>query len=95
MMLCVDGKEPVTLPAYRREVFDVSGAGDTVLAVLAAVIASGHDWIKAASLANLAASLVVARRGAAAATPGELLGAIAELSGQVAFQQNQALGQTA
>ncbi len=87
MMLCVDGKEPVTLPAYRREVFDVSGAGDTVLAVLAAVIASGHDWIKAASLANLAASLVVARRGTAVVTPGELLGAIAELSGQDAFNK--------
>lgn len=82
MILCQGDAPPATFPAYRREVFDVSGAGDTVLAVLGAVLGSGHDLKKAASLANLAASLVVARRGTAVVSPGELLGAISELAGQ-------------
>jgi D-beta-D-heptose 7-phosphate kinase/D-beta-D-heptose 1-phosphate adenosyltransferase len=82
MILCEGNTPPVTFAAYRREVFDVSGAGDTVLAVLGAVLGSGHDLKKAASLANLAASLVVARRGTAVVSPGELLVAISELAGQ-------------
>ncbi|HQL47503.1 MAG TPA: PfkB family carbohydrate kinase, partial [Holophaga sp.] len=56
------------------EVFDVSGAGDTVVAVCAAAIAAGADWKDAAMLANAAAGLVVGKMGTATVTPAELLG---------------------
>jgi len=95
MVLCEGATPPLSLPAYRREVFDVSGAGDTVLAVLGAVMATGHDLKQAASLANLAASLVVARRGTAVVTPGELLIAIAELTGQDSNSKIMTLDQMA
>ncbi len=55
------------------EVFDVSGAGDTVIATLAATLANGADIIKAASLANIAGSIVVAKVGTAPIRRDELL----------------------
>ncbi len=61
------------LPAAAREVFDVSGAGDTVVAVFGAGLAAGLDPVEAASLANIAAGVVVGKRGTAVATPEELL----------------------
>lgn len=60
-------------PAQAREVFDVSGAGDTVIAMLAAALAGGIDRAAAMSLANIAASVVVAKSGTAIATPGEII----------------------
>lgn len=60
------------LPAESREVFDVTGAGDTVIAVFAAAMAAGQPLAGAARLANLAAGLVVRRIGAATVTPMEL-----------------------
>ena len=60
------------LPAHAREVYDVTGAGDTVIALLGAVLAAGLDMGEATSLANLAASLVVAKVGTASVTIGEL-----------------------
>lgn len=72
-MLLVQGSdEPLFLPTRAREVFDVTGAGDTVVAVLAAALASGEELQAAAALANLAASLVVRKIGVASVTPGEL-----------------------
>lgn len=60
------------LPAVAREVSDVTGAGDTVIAVLALALASGATLLDAARLANIAAGLVVARFGPASVTPAEL-----------------------
>ena len=51
------------IKAQAKEVFDVSGAGDTVIATLSACIAAGADWLKAAELANIAAGIVVGKVG--------------------------------
>lgn len=61
------------LPAEAREVFDVSGAGDTVVATLAAALAAGASLTDAAELANVAAGIVVGKVGTAAVTTHELV----------------------
>ncbi|NMM45244.1 D-glycero-beta-D-manno-heptose-7-phosphate kinase [Rhodospirillaceae bacterium KN72] len=69
-----DGAEQVDhLPARAREVFDVAGAGDTVVATLAAGFAAGLSALDAAALANRAAGIVVAKTGTAVAYPSEIL----------------------
>jgi D-beta-D-heptose 7-phosphate kinase/D-beta-D-heptose 1-phosphate adenosyltransferase len=65
--------DPVHLPAQAREVFDVSGAGDTVVATVAAALAAGASLVEAAALANVAASIVVGKVGTAAVHAEELL----------------------
>lgn len=60
------------LRAEAREVFDVSGAGDTVTATLATAISCGQSWPRAAFLANLAAGIAVGKIGTAPTTIGEL-----------------------
>ena len=72
------GASPVeeALPALAREVADVTGAGDTVIATLALAVAAGARFPDAARLANLAASLVVARFGPATITAAELADAV-------------------
>lgn len=72
MLLLEADMEPVFLRAQAREVFDVTGAGDTVIATLAGAIASGQDLASAAALANIAAGLVVRKIGVATVTPGEI-----------------------
>lgn len=72
MLLIEQGDEPRFLSTRAREVFDVTGAGDTVIAVLAAALAVGSDLGSAAALANLAAGLVVGKIGVASVTPSEL-----------------------
>jgi len=62
------------VPALAREVYDVSGAGDTVVAVLASMIAAGRPIAEAVDLANRAAGIVVGKLGTAAVTPQELFG---------------------
>ena len=64
---------PWMIPTEAREVFDVSGAGDTVIAAFSSAIAAGADWREAAMLANAAAGVVVAKVGTATVTPTELL----------------------
>jgi D-beta-D-heptose 7-phosphate kinase/D-beta-D-heptose 1-phosphate adenosyltransferase len=66
------------LPAVAREVADVTGAGDTVIAVLSLALAAGATLLDAARLANIAAGLVVARFGPASVTPEELAAAAAD-----------------
>ena len=66
------------LPTAAREVSDVTGAGDTVIAVLALATAAGATLSEAARLANLAAGLVVARFGPAVLSLDELAAAIAD-----------------
>jgi D-beta-D-heptose 7-phosphate kinase/D-beta-D-heptose 1-phosphate adenosyltransferase len=72
MTLVQAGDEAMTLAAEAREVFDVTGAGDTVIAMLAAGLAAGTSVADAARLANLAAGLVVRKIGVASVTPAEL-----------------------
>lgn len=64
------------LPAQAREIFDVSGAGDTVIATLAAAIAAGAPLPVAAALANLAAGIVVGKAGTAVVRPDEITEAL-------------------
>lgn len=64
------------LPARAREVFDVTGAGDTVISTLAAALAAGEELPNAVGLANLAASIVVGKLGTAAISAPELRRAI-------------------
>jgi D-beta-D-heptose 7-phosphate kinase/D-beta-D-heptose 1-phosphate adenosyltransferase len=72
MLLLEAGAEPVFLSTQAREVYDVTGAGDTVIATLAGALASGQDLRSAAALANVAAGLVVRKIGVASVTPGEI-----------------------
>lgn len=72
-MLLIDGNdEPEFLLTRALEVYDVTGAGDTVIAVLAAALATGESLKSAALLSNLAAGLVVGKIGVASVTPSEL-----------------------
>jgi D-beta-D-heptose 7-phosphate kinase/D-beta-D-heptose 1-phosphate adenosyltransferase len=76
MLLVESGAEPVFLSTQAREVYDVTGAGDTVIATLGAALACGQGLAAAAALANLAAGLVVRKIGVATVTPGELSAAL-------------------
>jgi D-beta-D-heptose 7-phosphate kinase/D-beta-D-heptose 1-phosphate adenosyltransferase len=72
MALCSRGQPTFRIPTRAREVFDVSGAGDTVTAFVALALGAGATLHEAAILANLAAGIEVAKPGVAAVTPGEL-----------------------
>jgi D-beta-D-heptose 7-phosphate kinase / D-beta-D-heptose 1-phosphate adenosyltransferase len=74
-LVCPDAPH-VHLPARAREVYDVTGAGDTVIAVIAMALASGQILSDAVALANLAAGIVVGKLGAATVTAPELSRAI-------------------
>ncbi len=72
-MTLIQKTQPVIhLPTKAREVFDVTGAGDTVIAMLAAALAAGEDLAHAMALSNLAAGVVVAKLGTATVSPAEL-----------------------
>ncbi len=71
-MTLITQNDFIHLPAYAREVFDVTGAGDTVIGILGAAIAAKADLKCAMALANLAASLVVGKLGAATVSAPEL-----------------------
>jgi D-beta-D-heptose 7-phosphate kinase/D-beta-D-heptose 1-phosphate adenosyltransferase len=72
MTLLRRGAPEFHLPAQAREVFDVTGAGDTVISVLAAALAAGEDLPAATALANLAAGIVVGKLGTASVSVPEL-----------------------
>jgi D-beta-D-heptose 7-phosphate kinase/D-beta-D-heptose 1-phosphate adenosyltransferase len=76
MLLFEQNKKPLKMWTKAREVYDVSGAGDTVIAVLGLGMASGLSYKHAVSLANTAAGIVVGKVGTAAVTPRELLEAL-------------------
>lgn len=78
MSLIVPGKEPLHIPTFAREVYDVTGAGDTVIATLAACLASGLQLPEACAIANRAAGIVVGKLGTSTVSPQELA---AELQG--------------
>ena len=76
MTLLRPNSEELHLPARAREVFDVTGAGDTVISVLASALAAGDSLADATGIANLAAGLVVGKLGTAAISGPELRRAI-------------------
>ena len=71
-----DNGNPVNVETAAREVYDVTGAGDTVIATLAAALAGGGSMTEAALLANHAAGIVVGKLGTATATIDEVLDSI-------------------
>jgi len=77
MSLFSRGGETVHIPTVAREVFDVSGAGDTVLASLAVGVAAGLGMPAAARLANIAAGIAVGKLGTSTVSPTEIINAIA------------------
>lgn len=79
MTLLRAGQAALHLPAAAREVYDVTGAGDTVIALLAAGLAAGHDLPHAARLANIGAGIVVGKLGTATVSVAELRRAIRNL----------------
>jgi len=72
MLLLEQDAEPLFLSTQAREVFDVTGAGDTVIATLAGALAAKADLPSCAALANVAAGLVVRKIGVATVTPAEI-----------------------
>ena len=81
MTLLSDNKQELHLPARAHEVFDVTGAGDTVISTLAASLAAGVELKEAVALSNLAASIVVAKLGTACISTPELRRAIQKDTG--------------
>ncbi len=76
MTLLRDGEPELHLPARAREVYDVTGAGDTVISVIATTLAAGGNLPQAVALANIAAGLVVAKLGTATVSVPELRRAV-------------------
>jgi D-beta-D-heptose 7-phosphate kinase/D-beta-D-heptose 1-phosphate adenosyltransferase len=75
-MLLLEKDNPIKIGTTAREVYDVTGAGDTVIAALAGALASGSSLTEAALLANHAAGIVVGKLGTATATMDEVLDSI-------------------
>ncbi len=73
MLLCQRDNSPFHIPTVAKEVFDVSGAGDTVIATFTLAITAGASPVEAAIFSNHAAGIVVGKIGTAAVTPEELL----------------------
>jgi D-beta-D-heptose 7-phosphate kinase/D-beta-D-heptose 1-phosphate adenosyltransferase len=73
MCLFRNGKKPHHIPTVAQEVFDVSGAGDTVIATLTLALAGSADPVVAADLSNHAAGVVVGKVGTATCSPEELM----------------------
>ncbi len=78
-MTLYNKKEKYHIPAVAREVYDVTGAGDTVISVITLALTTGADFKDSALLANIAAGKVVAEIGVAVLTPQELSGAVNEM----------------
>ena len=76
MTLVAGDRAPLHVPAEARDVFDVSGAGDTVVAVAAACLAVSIELDDAVAIANAAAGIVVGKRGTASASAEEVVGAL-------------------
>ena len=76
MLLCQHGQKPFHIPTVAQEVFDVSGAGDTVIASFTLAIAAGASPLEAAIISNHAAGIVVGKIGTATVAPEELLASL-------------------
>jgi D-beta-D-heptose 7-phosphate kinase/D-beta-D-heptose 1-phosphate adenosyltransferase len=73
MLLCQRGQRPFHIPTVAQEVFDVSGAGDTVIALFTLAVAAGASPLEAAIISNHAAGIVVGKIGTATVVPKELV----------------------
>jgi rfaE bifunctional protein kinase chain/domain len=73
MLICQRDQKPFHIPTVAQEVFDVSGAGDTVIATFTLAIAAGASPLEAAIISNHAAGIVVGKIGTATTSPEELL----------------------
>jgi rfaE bifunctional protein kinase chain/domain len=73
MLLCQRKQKPIHIPTVAQEVFDVSGAGDTVIASFTLAIAAGASPLEAAIISNHAAGVVVGKVGTATVSPDELI----------------------
>lgn len=83
MTLLERNKAPLHIPTIAKEVFDITGAGDTVIAVLGAVFATARPLSEAAVIANHAAGLSVGRLGTAAITRSELEGSLSQSATEI------------
>jgi D-beta-D-heptose 7-phosphate kinase/D-beta-D-heptose 1-phosphate adenosyltransferase len=83
MLLCQRGLSPFHIPTLAREVFDVSGAGDTVIATFTLAIAAGASPVEAALLSNHAAGIVVGKLGTATVRPDELIASFTPARGNL------------
>jgi len=79
MLLFQSGSQPYLTPTRAKDVFDVSGAGDTAIAVFTLGLAAGATPAEAAELANLASGIVVAKLGTATVTASELRAGFAQV----------------
>ncbi len=73
----------VHIPTFAQEVFDVSGAGDTVISVFTLALASGVPMAEAAKISNVAAGIVVGKVGVAVVTRAEILDGWKRLAGRL------------
>jgi len=89
-----DGNRSTLIPAEVRDVADVTGAGDTVVAILAAVAAAGGDLVAAASAASVGAGLSVSRPGVHVVDRGQLDGALHRRSPKVLGPEQAAVRRT-
>jgi bifunctional ADP-heptose synthase (sugar kinase/adenylyltransferase) len=78
MSLFEKGGRYTHIPTVAREVFDVTGAGDTVVSVVALALAAGADMVSACALSNHAAGLVIREVGTATCTPDQLRASLRE-----------------
>lgn len=92
MTLVARNAEPSHFPAQAREVFDVSGAGDTVIATLAVTMAAGAPLQDAVAIANVAAGIVVGKSGTAVVRPDEIAQAMQSQDFQGAESKVRTLG---
>lgn len=81
MTLFRKGSEPAHLEAAAREIYDVTGAGDTVIACIGAALAAGADYLAAAEIANIAAGLVIRQLGTTHITAERLLAEVGSARG--------------
>jgi D-beta-D-heptose 7-phosphate kinase/D-beta-D-heptose 1-phosphate adenosyltransferase len=89
-VISADGKA-LHLPTAARQVYDISGAGDTAVAAISLAISSGASVGEAAALANIAAGIVVGKRGTATVTTGEIIAVLSPLDGRTDPQKIFAL----
>lgn len=78
MVLCEDDSSLIHIPSRAQEVFDVSGAGDTAIAIFTLALASGMEAVEAAELSNWASAVVIGKFGTATLEPAELLSAASD-----------------
>jgi rfaE bifunctional protein kinase chain/domain len=81
MMLFQRGEKPHHIPTVAQEVFDVSGAGDTAIALFTLALTAGASAVEAAEISNYASGVVVGKLGTATLSPAELMESMARSSG--------------